>query len=268
MQSAFLQYGDSKIHYLRGGEGKEVLLCLHGYGESAQTFAILEPLLGARFSILAIDLPFHGQTVWEQGLAFRPEELRDIVLMIVGPTTEKIFLLGYSMGGRAALTLLEKMPRQIERVILLAPDGLIVNCWYWLATQTWLGNRVFRFSMKHPSGLFLILRLGHWLHLVNPGIYKFTLTYIDHGLVREHLYKRWTVMRKFNPRLRSIRATIQAYHIQIRLLYGAFDRIIRAKRGLRFMRGIESWCRLETVDTGHHLLKERYLETLKNMLED
>lgn len=285
MQSAFLQYGDSRIHYLLGGEGKTLLVCLHGYGESAQTFSLLEPVLGERFKILAIDLPYHGQTHWAGGLEFRPGDLEKILFEIIfhadsqaqdqaaGDGTGrsgdlKIYLLGYSMGGRAALQLFENMPGHIERLMLMAPDGLVVNFWYWLATQTLVGNRIFRFSMRHPGWLFLILRTGHLLHLVNPGIYKFTLTYIDHALVRDNLYKRWMVMRKFKPRLARIRSNIRERHTPVRLLYGQYDRIILAKRGAAFMRGIESYCRLVTVDTGHYLLKEKYLETIMNMLED
>jgi hypothetical protein len=47
------------------------------------------------------------------------------------------------------------MPEQIEKLVLLAPDGLKVNFWYWLATQTWLGKNSFCFTMKHPGWFFV-----------------------------------------------------------------------------------------------------------------
>jgi pimeloyl-ACP methyl ester carboxylesterase len=45
-------------------------------------------------------------------------------------------LMGFSLDGRIALSVLELMPAGVSRLVLLAPDGLKINFWYWLSTQT------------------------------------------------------------------------------------------------------------------------------------
>src|SRR5438477_13115821 len=90
---------------------------------------------------------------------------------------DKITLMGFSLGGRMALALYEKMSPSVERLVLLAPDGLKVNFWYWLSTQTWIGNRLFLFTMNHPSWFFSFLKGLNKLKLVNVSIFKFVNYY-------------------------------------------------------------------------------------------
>ena len=68
-------------------------------------------------------------------------------------------VLGFSLGGRIALSLYQAQPENVEKLILLAPDGLIVNFWYWFSTQTWIGNNIFSFSMKYPGWFFAFLKM-------------------------------------------------------------------------------------------------------------
>ena len=284
MQSFFLSHNSSRIHYLLGGRGGKLLICFHGYGESAESFSFLEESLGKDFTILAIDLPFHGKTDWKEGLFFDPQELIALIGQMVagGPGGEgspgsdkrlggdgKWWLMGYSMGGRIALSLLEKIPEKVEKLILLAPDGLKVNVWYWLTTQTKPGNVLFRRTMQKPGWFFFLLRIGNALKLVNRSVYKFTLYHIDQASVRNELYRRWTTLRGFRPDIRVIQALIREKHIPVRLLYGQYDRIIRPERGEKFRKGgIETWCRLSLLPVGHQLLQARHLEAILSLVKE
>jgi pimeloyl-ACP methyl ester carboxylesterase len=278
MPTDFAFLGSSRISYSRWGTGNKLLLCLHGYGESAASFAFLEEALGKEFTILAPDLPFHGRTQWKDGLYFDPlkftaliEEIVAALPIVAGPPAPSFdhwWVLGYSMGGRVALSLLENTPAKIAQLILLAPDGFKMNPWYWLATQSLPGNRVFRKLMRQPNYLFLLLRIAGKLKLLNPGIHKFMFRYIDDPQVREELYDRWTVMRGFRPDIRSIRSIIRERRIPVSLLYGRHDRIIRAATGERFRKGIEPWCKVVVLDAGHALLQAKYLDTIIALLKD
>ena len=278
MQTDFAFLGSSRISYSRCGTGNKLLLCLHGYGESAASFALLEEALGKEFTILAPDLPFHGGTRWNDELYFDPAKFPALIEKIIAalhavaglpaPFFDRWWVLGYSMGGRVALSLLENAPDKIAQLILLAPDGFKMNPWYWLATQWPPGNRVFRRIMRQPRYLFLLLRIAGKLKLLNPGIHKFMFRYIDDPQVREELYDRWTVMRGFRPDIRSIRSIIRERQIPVSLVYGRHDRIIRAATGERFRKGIEPWCNIRILDTGHALLQAKYLDRIIALLKD
>ncbi len=258
------------MHYYKWGTGARLLICFHGYGESAASFAFLENELGSEYTILAIDLPYHGKTDWKGG-SFSVEELLSFIEEITAAlpaSREGWWLMGYSMGGRIALSILEKVPEKIRRLVLLAPDGIIVNPWYWLATQTGPGRRLFKWTMYHPGWFFFMLRAGNTLKLVNPSIYKFVSHYIGQRLIRLDLYTRWIALRKFRPRIRVIKDIIRSRQLPVRMLYGRFDRIIRVERGQQFRKGIEPWCRLTVIPAGHQLLHMNHLETLILLLKE
>jgi pimeloyl-ACP methyl ester carboxylesterase len=269
MASAFFSFGGSRIHYSHWGTGKTLLLCLHGYGESAASFAFLEKPLGEHFTLLAIDLPYHGGTHWQDAFYLDPHDLLSILKEIIAGLPcdpEGWWMLGYSMGGRVALQLVQLAPEKIRRMVLLAPDGFRMNPWYWLATQTVAGNRLFHWTMHRPAWLFFLLKTGHVLRLVNPSIYRFTSHYVDDEQVREKLYARWTTMRGFRPDLGIVGKSIRQYEIPIELLYGSYDRIIRWERGERFRRNNPGCCTLTLLPAGHRLLQAKFLEVIAKAL--
>src|SRR5215831_6094071 len=141
---------------MRFGHGPKFAFCFHGYGEDAGSFQFLEKYAGAQYSFFALDLPFHGLTDWKDGYNCTSDDIRKIIFEIVAQNTPhveevRLTLIGFSLGGRVALALYEKIPSRVERLVLLASDGLKVNFWYWLATQNWAGNKLFAFTMKHPG---------------------------------------------------------------------------------------------------------------------
>ncbi|HEY4207443.1 MAG TPA: alpha/beta hydrolase [Puia sp.] len=284
-QNSSLLFGESCVNYYRWGQGPRLLFCFHGYGESAASFSFLEEFLGDAFTIIAIDLPYHGQTDWKDGpltaatlLAIMDQILADqlppapvggsTVLIPPSPSAgdpslmNNWWLMGYSMGGRIALSLLGHAPEKIGRLILLAPDGLVVNPWYWLATQTAPGRQLFKWTMDHPGWFFFILRAGNKLNLVNPSVYKFVSTYVTNNDIRKSLYMRWIGLRLFKPRLRVIKDIIRRRQLPVQLLYGKFDRIILSERGEQFCKGIEPWCELTVISAGHQLLKKELIQAL------
>ena len=275
MHTGYYPLRNSRIHYRHWGTGPRLVFAFHGYGESAAAFTFLGEAIGVDSTLIAIDLPFHGQTEWNDGLFFDPRDLlfvlRGIEAVLASthpaPYLPGWWLLGYSMGGRIALQLLQDSPQLVEKLVLLAPDGLKLNPWYWLATQTRPGNILFRATMRRPGWFFLLLRLGNWLKLVNPSVYKFTVQYINDDRVRQELYTRWTTMRAFRPRLAVIAAIIRERQLPVRLVYGRYDRIIPWKSAEKFRkRGIAATCHLILLSTGHQLLRPQYLAILLSEL--
>ncbi len=287
----FIAYRSSRLHYYCWGRGRKLLLCFHGYGESAESFSLMAEPLDDAFTIVAIDMPLHGLTVWKEGLDFRVEQLVEIIDSILAAIEEPLPLpapsgantgphlpgtslhsswhvMGYSMGGRIALSLLEAVPERVKKLVLIAPDGLVVNPWYWLATQTRPGRLLFRYTMYHPGWFLLMLKAANKIKLVNPSVYKFVDNSIGRHEVRRELYTRWTTMRHFRPHLEKIKALVRQRQLTVRILYGKFDRIIREERGREFQKDIEPWCRLVVISAGHQLLQARHLPTLLSLVKE
>lgn len=273
MQHQLLHYRDSTISYYRFGNGPVPVFCFHGYGEEAASFAFLENMPAGQYTFHAIDLPFHGQTAWKQGLSFSVADLEKIIALIPAwsqhvssPGAPRPILLGFSLGGRVALTLYQQQPQNVSRLVLLAPDGLLMNPWYWLATQTFAGNRLFRFTMKHPGWFFGLLKGLNKLGRVNPSVFKFVSFYIGNPQLRLGLYQRWTALRKLKPDLSRIKSLISQQKTPVRLLYGRHDRIILPERGEKFRKGIEEFCSITLLPAGHQLLQDKYVEEMAEAL--
>ena len=273
LKSRFITYKNSRICYYYYGNGLQPVICFHGYGENGSHFSFLENQSDHRFSFIAIDLPFHGKTEWNEGLNFKWVDLQDIIEIILvevndKPKTiyDKLILLGFSLGGRIALSLYKAIPDKIERVVLLAPDGLKINFWYWLSTQTWLGNKIFHFTMKNPGWFFGFLKTLNGLGLVNASVFKFVKYYIDNKTLRHELYTRWTGLRRLRPNLSKIKSLIVENKTSYRLVYGKHDRIILSGVGEKFRKGIEGYCIISVIESGHQVLHEKHVKDIVDQL--
>jgi pimeloyl-ACP methyl ester carboxylesterase len=262
-------FRNSTIGYYCFGSGPSPAFCFHGFGEDAASFNFLAKYAGNQYTFYSIDLPFHGKTDWKEGLVFTNKDLQEILEQILHkenykPQTinSKLVLLGFSLGGRVALSLFQAMPEKIEKLVLLAPDGLKINFWYWLATQTWAGNKFFHFTMKHPGWFFGFLKMLNKLKLVNSSVFKFVNYYIGEAEVRRLLYARWTCMRKFRPEVKRIKSFIREKNCKVRLIYGEHDRIILSSVGEKFRKGIEEQCTLSVIHSGHQVLHEKHVNEI------
>lgn len=273
VQDYSIPYKNSNINYRCSGRGPEILICFHGYAEEAGVFDFLARYTGDLFTIYSIDLPFHGKTDWKEGLQFTPDDLSTIVAAILARESTGIpdhsvryTLMGFSLGGRMALSLYQANPEAVKKLVLLAPDGLKINFWYWLATQTWAGNMLFAVTMKRPGWFFWLLKLMNKFGLINASIFKFVSYYIGNKDVRDLLYARWTTMRSIKPGLKKIKSFIRNLDTPVRLVYGKHDRIILSSVGEKFQKGIEQQCNLSVIPSGHQVLHEKQAEDILQSL--
>ncbi len=253
MHSQFITYKDSEIHYRFSGEGPNAVLCFHGFGTFARTFDWLADHVPGQLFI-AFDLPFHGDTKWTNGELFQPADLLDIISICPHIKKEKFTLMGYSMGGRICLQLLELIPSRISNLVLLAPDGLHMNPWYWFSTQTAIGNRIFKKAVENPDRFIKLLKRGESLKLVNKGALKYVDRHFGDKTIREQVYRVWTSFRKFKPDLNRVVSLINQYNIPVTMIYGRYDTIIPLAPGEKFFRALRSRKKFEVLETGHQLL--------------
>ena len=267
LQSAFIHTEQSAIHYYRFGTGARWLFCFHGYGEEGTSFAFLEKELGARFTIISIEMPFHGKTNWKGPLLFEPESLINIIHQIKPPHIS-MYLLGYSMGGRVVMQLMQLIPSEIGKIILIAPDGLPKNLWQKISTQTWLGNKLFLYCMRHPGLIVGTMDLLGKMNLFNRSIIKFVHYYLDDAASRNLLYKCWSTMRHFRSDKVKLANICRETQIPISMLFGKYDRVIIDKHGKSFAAMAPDLIRLQTIEAGHQLLKPKFATLIAGLILD
>ena len=266
-----LQLHPHTIHYHVFGKGPRLLFCLHGYGETGIEFAALGNSLGDAYTLVCPDLPLHGNTRWEAA-SFGVEDLYGVLVALAAAegknlqASEPFCMAGYSMGGRLALSLAERYPDTLSELFLVAPDGLKMNFWYWLSTQTTWGNLLFRKTMERPNWLFSGMEMARSLHLLNQSIYKFTHRFLDDPRQRQDLYTRWTYFRHFRPDKNNLQRLIRRHGLRTLLFFGKYDRIITAKQGRRFARSSGEQTGFYLLEAGHRLLKPSNATTIAEII--
>ncbi|HXV18221.1 MAG TPA: 2-succinyl-6-hydroxy-2,4-cyclohexadiene-1-carboxylate synthase [Gemmatimonadaceae bacterium] len=107
------------IHVASSGTGQPLVL-LHGFTGSTTTWEYLRSRLDSSHRVIAIDLPGHGRSSSPSEASRYPlERLADDLIMVLDALgLTRVALLGYSMGGRAALRFAIRYPDRLSALIL------------------------------------------------------------------------------------------------------------------------------------------------------
>ncbi len=111
-------------NYQKVGEGK-VIICLHGWGDTSDTFSKLIEQLKDRYLIYAVDLPGFGSSQAPPE-AWGLSEYADFVASWLEKINiKKIYaLIGHSNGGAIAVQGLADGSLKSEKLVLLASAGI------------------------------------------------------------------------------------------------------------------------------------------------
>jgi len=265
-----LRYKNSTIGYLRIDGGKQLAFCFPGFGEPSESFSIFNGYL-KNYTLIALDLPFQGTTDWQEGLDIAPEQFWEILQLI--KTQENFFdkdpiaLIGYSLGGRLALTMLENYSDKISFTHLIASDGLKINFWYRMVSQTHLGNKIFKFTIHHPGWFINSVSLMKRMRLINKTSEKLVSNYLHNAVVRKQVYDVWTAFRYFKPNLKKIKLIINKQEKPVKIVMGRFDKVIPPRLGQKFQYGIEEYSTLTIIESGHQILQPKHAPGISKVLE-
>jgi pimeloyl-ACP methyl ester carboxylesterase len=264
--SHFFQLQGGVVHYLKSGNGKKLLIAFHGYGNDASMFVPISSFLEKDFTIVAVNFPYHGETEWKSTSPFSIDDVHKLLQHLMrGQSVERISLLGYSMGGRVCLSIVENMPKLVEQCILVASDGLVFNSFYFFATHSSLGMFLLKRFVIYPNNyiqFFKWLRKRKWM---DAARYKFVMNFVDSRTERELLLKVWPVMSMFIPNRKIIQNALAKYNIELIVFSGAYDRIIPLRHAQQFKRTVTS-CELMTLEKGHRIFDSETWKIIANCL--
>ena len=111
-------------------DAAQLMVCLHGLGGSALNFGLVAPLLSEGRRVLVPDLLSHGQS-----FATAPDQpavdsqLQMLRRLLARETERPVILVGHSMGGILAIMHALRLPKTVERLVLLDPPVPNVTRW-------------------------------------------------------------------------------------------------------------------------------------------
>lgn len=93
-----------------------ILVLLHGWGMNLRVFDALREVLDDEVQVIAIDLPGHGASPWDNTRASFTAQVE----WLVDSLPQRCSLLGWSLGGQFALELARRVPERLHRLVLVA----------------------------------------------------------------------------------------------------------------------------------------------------
>ena len=253
--STFIEIEQSELNYTIYGHGRKKLLAFHGFGQSAKDYNNFSNAIQNEYTVYSFDLFFHGQSIWKKkGNPIEKEQLAQFIFTFLKKENiEQFSLVGYSLGAKFLLTILEKFNSQIEKIILIAPDGIKTNFWYSLATYPILLRRFFKVMILNPKPLFRLIGVLKKIRIVDKGLYKFATSQLITKPQRNRVYYSWTVFRHLSFDMTDIAALINTNKIKVEMYLGKYDQIITENNMNNLLHLLDNYT-LEILDTGHNTL--------------
>jgi pimeloyl-ACP methyl ester carboxylesterase len=262
----YLFIGNNKLPYSTFGQGSKSLICFHGYDLNKEIFKNLIHQFGEDYTIFSFDLPFHGEAEWEYiDIPIAKNDLSEAVNIFLNKENIHEFsVLGFSMGGRYALALLEHFNTRVKQLFLLAPDGVKTSFWYNMGTYSGVLRTVFKKIILSPKWFIKSAIMLQKVNLVDAGVVKFALYELNLEQKRRKLYYTWIVMRDLKFNIRKISQILNNKEISIIVITGKFDKIVKSESMKKLLNAVNN-SQHQIIPTGHTDLVSYIIEnhTLK-----
>lgn len=241
---------------------KEIpILAFHGFGRDLNDYKGFEESLSEKEYLVAINLFAHGNSTKPTRRAttdsLKPEEFKSLLQAFLNYLgAEKFGLMGYSMGGRIALCILEWFPQQTTRVVLMAPDGLKTNHLANFTTETKAGRALNSAILRYPGLLLKTTNVARKLRLIDKKLHRFVHVHMGTEKSRRQVHAVWHIYRHFKPNLPKIASLIQQEQLKFLMIFGKFDSVIKVELGERFAKMLAQPDTLVVLECGHQLMPD------------
>ena len=243
----------SKITYHIVGEGKSVVF-IHGFGEDGEIWNNQIEVLKDQYRLIIPDLPGSGQSEMVEdmsieGLAEAIKKILDIEIfnpLLSGAVSNKIYLIGHSMGGYITLAYAEKYPEQLEGLGLFHSSAFADSEEKKITRQKGIEfitqNGAFEFLKTAIPNLFSPITKEKNPALIQELVDR-TSNFSDAALVS---YYKAMMQRPDRT------AVLKNAHIPILIIFGEYDNAVPLSDSLKL-------CRLPEISYIHLLQKSGHM---------
>ena len=144
------QVNGVELHYLTAGHGPAVIL-LHGYTQTSRMWRPIIPLLAAKFTVIAPDLPGIGDSaIPADGLDMKNAAIR-VHALAKSLGVERARVVGHDIGLMVAYAYAAQFPSETEKLVVM--DAFLPGVAGWEDVYNNPGIWHFRFNGPTPEAL-------------------------------------------------------------------------------------------------------------------
>lgn len=258
-EEKILELGDIQLQYFKYGKGEKNLVTLHGFGRDYFDFKFFSSL-SQHYTIYGINLLFHGKSNPisnpNKPYVLKKQEWKKFFeVFIAKENIHQFDLLSYSMGGKFAFCLLENFAKKTNKAMFLAPDGILINRWYILATHTLAGKVLSRTFAKSNLGIPHLLNLSTYLGITKSNLKKFVEYNVSDAVKRQKIHLVWQSFKNIKPNHKLITQQISEHPTQILVVLGKYDVAIKASYAQFISKTYGNLAEVKILPLGHNLFK-------------
>jgi pimeloyl-ACP methyl ester carboxylesterase len=242
------------------GNGPINIIAFHGFGQNANAYlpcAIQNP----EYTIFSFDLPYHGDTIIQKSsYCLSPYDVTELIQKLLNTRAiERFSLMAFSIGSKLLFPILEKYPARIEKVWLLAPDGIKLNSWYRAATGSQLMRNIFKRALKKYRLLKGLGNILKSMHIVDESTLLFAMKSINTEKKREQVYAVWTYLRELKLNIEEVSNKLNQSNIPIYFIMGERDKIIKPSKVEPLLQKLQN-SKTISLSCGHQRLIEYFAD--------
>jgi pimeloyl-ACP methyl ester carboxylesterase len=264
-----------RVHYRdQGNRQGRVLLLIHGFGSSLETWEPWVKLLAKDYRLLSLDLQNHGLTRMPAGYQLSQTNFADLsaeLAALVG--VEKYTVIGNSMGGHTAWLMALRHPANVQALVLIAAGG-----WFDPARS---GKPPLAFRVLANDSLAPLLADLDPRMLVKNGLEG---AFTDKSMVTNRMVDRYTELalapgrrdmivsrpRNANAESRASKEKLAAIKVPTLILWGDQDAVVPVANAQKFKDAIPGASLIIYQGIGHvphEEIAENSVRDLKAFLE-
>jgi len=266
--SQFVQTPGLRTHVqIEGPAHAPVVLLLHGFGSSLQTWDAWGQGLANEYRVVRLDIAGFGLTGPAESGDYSDEaDVQRLLAVVDQLGLPRMTVVGHSMGGRLAWHFAAAHPQRVDKLVLIAPDGFPdpqaksdrtydVPAWMGVvryALPRWMIKKGVASAYADPSRLDDDTARRYQDMLLAPG-------------VRQAVLARMAQTRNRDPLPWLQRLTMPTL-----LLWGAQDGMIPAENSMDYQRAMPHAQRVVMPNVGHLPHEEqpqRSLQAVRDFLQ-
>jgi pimeloyl-ACP methyl ester carboxylesterase len=246
--------------------GPRALVTFHGFARPLEDmFAFSGEVWPEDRTLIAFHLPHHGCS---GPMVMSDEPMPPSLLLAAitdilrreGLDTDGADIIGYSIGGRVALSMLVEAPLFWGRTLLMAPDGFVKNPFYRITVHTRFGRWAWHWMDRHAARVLAWNDRLHRWGLISKHLHGFGRFHMESHEMRMMVWHGWRAHRALWPDHAAIAAAFRRREeagVRTDLVFGKKDQIIPASNAQRIQRQTRGLTHLHfhSILSGHGMLR-------------
>ncbi len=252
--------GENQLTYSKVGSGNQIILAFHGFGQERDLFLEIAEKKPS-YTFFLFDLFYHGSSIRPDQPLTKEEWKKVISEFLIKEKIDKFSLLGFSLGGRFAISTAYEFAEKVEKLILIAPDGIFKSIWYRLSVSFWF-RPVFKVLMNKYSLFNNIIDIIESLRIANRSLTNFARKELGDPANRIRVYRSWVYLVPLGYKMNKLAEKLKHYKIPVTFVLGTRDNIVPEKEIKAKTKGFKTAIYFDFPAKHHELLQTHILNQI------